>query len=139
MEKVRQNPQVPQTKNYELEKLNGKDNLYGVVLHYTRKGTQHTLDCTINKLQAEFPELVLRLAEYGLYVKIQRSTAGKQTDAEKLDAMIETIELLRSGHWEKPARSKKPKITADIVQKVQQLLAQGLSPDEIAKILQAGA
>jgi len=53
------------------------------------------------------PEIVKRLAVYGLYVKLSRATAGKPKE-EWLDRVLEVAELLKEGKWSSPSRRREP-------------------------------
>lgn len=51
-------------------------------------------------------DIVRKLAVYGAFVKIQRSTAGLDTEEQKVQAMKRAIEALRNGQWSAGGGSK---------------------------------
>jgi len=71
---------------------------FTLVLHLSNGSI---LDLSINKLLDKHLDLVLKLALYGAYIKVQRATAGLKDDLAKEQAMKDTLLTLRNGHWEK--------------------------------------
>jgi len=48
-----------------------------------------------------------KLIIYGLFVKVQRATAGLKSEEKKLETWKETIQILKQGNWErKPSQEK---------------------------------
>lgn len=103
----------------------------------------------------DLPEdIQLRLAVYGAYVKLQRSTAGKKPE-EHSDAVLKTVEALRQGRWTVgtfgPRVSKKqailqmiketdPSIREQFVQALRvsgQLERAGITEEEVQEVLSA--
>lgn len=137
--------QVQESTGFKLE----KDYAEGVV-----RVLQHgevVEEVSIGDLPAEIQE---RLAVYGLYVKLQRSTAGKKPE-EHSDAVLKTVEALRQGKWTVgtfgPRMSKKqailqmiketdPSIREQFVQALKvsgQLQRAGISDEEVQEVLSA--
>ncbi len=46
-------------------------------------------------------EITRKLTVYGLFVKIQRSSAGLKNPADKKRAWLDTIQALKQGTWER--------------------------------------
>ena len=65
------------------------------------------------------PLIQKKLTVYGLFVKVQRSTAGK-SGQEKAKAMLDTVKALRQGEWNKKqdTQSIKEKVKAELIESI---------------------